>query len=308
METDKPAGASGMTSGRGDHTGTESTRDPSLGAALEPTRRVIARALRPLWKAATSPLCPPHPEASVAVKHPTWFTVFITVAMLHLAGQLFGQDALHLVTKPLLMPALLAWFLTATPRSRFRTFVAVGLAWSWLGDLGLMPSGEAWFLAGLGAFLIAQVTYGVAFWPSRADSVLARPLLALPYLAVPVGLMVLLWDHLGDLRLPVAVYAVVIVAMAVLATGVNRTVAVGAALFVVSDALIALDSVAGLVRLPAHGFWVMLTYLAAQLLIAVGVTSAVRGDTAGCPQASGQGHGSRRRAHGARSGHRHDPA
>jgi uncharacterized membrane protein YhhN len=115
------------------------------------------------------------------------------------------------------------------------------------------------------------VTYGVAFWPSRADSVLSRPLLALPYLAVLVGLLVVLWDHLGDLRLPVSVYAAVIVAMAVLATGVNRTVAVGAVLFVASDALIALDSVAGLVRLPAHGFWVMLTYLGAQALIARGV-------------------------------------
>jgi len=34
--------------------------------------------------------------------------------------------------------------------------------------------------------------------------------------------------------------------------------------------------VAGLVRLPAHGFWVMLTYLAAQLLFAAGVSAAVR--------------------------------
>jgi uncharacterized membrane protein YhhN len=282
METDKPAGASGMTSSRGDHTGTREHPEPFPRSSPEAReagdRSCLAPAVEGCHLAVVSR---PHPEASVAVKHPTWFTVFITVAMLHLAGQLFGKDALHLVTKPLLMPALLAWFLTATPRSRFRTLVAVGLAWSWLGDLGLMPSGEAWFLAGLGAFLIAQVTYGVAFWPSRADSVLARPLLALPYLAVLVGLMVLLWDHLGDLRRPVTVYAVVIVAMAVLATGVNRPVAVGAALFVVSDALIALDSVAGLVRLPAHGYWVMLTYLAAQLLIAVGVASAVRGDTAG---------------------------
>jgi len=217
----------------------------------------------------------------VAIKHTTWFTGFIAVAMLHLVGQLVGQDALHLVTKPLLMPALLAWFLTVTPSGRFRTLVAIGLAWSWLGDLGLMPSGEAWFLAGLGAFLIAQLTYSVAFWPYRADSVLTRPVFALPYLAALVGLLVVLWGHLGDLRLPVTVYAVVIVAMAVLATGVNRTVALGAVLFVVSDALIALDSVADLVQLPAHGFWVMLTYLAAQLLIAMGVASAVRAETAG---------------------------
>ena len=216
----------------------------------------------------------------MAIKHTTWFTSFVIVALLHLAGQLTGPDVLHVVTKPLLMPTLLAWFLTSTPSGRFRTLVAIGLVWSWLGDLGLMPSGEAWFLAGLGAFLIAQLTYSVAFWPYRGNSVLTRPVFALPYLAVLVGLLVVLWGHLGDLRLPVTVYAVVIVGMALLATGVNRTVALGAVLFVVSDALIALDSVADLVQLPAHGFWVMLTYLAAQVLIAAGVASAVRTETA----------------------------
>ena len=144
-----------------------------------------------------------------------------------------------------------------------------------------MPSGEGWFLAGLGAFLVAQLTYAVAFWPSRADSVLARPLLTLPYLAVLVGLLAALWGDLGDLRVPVTVYAVVIVSMAVLATGVGRLVGIGAGLFVASDALIALDTVAGLVRLPAHGFWVMVTYLAAQLLIAAGVASAVRAQAPG---------------------------
>jgi len=217
----------------------------------------------------------------MSVERNRWFVVFVTATGLHLAGQLAGVAALHLATKPLLMPALLAWFLTVTPRSRQRTLVAIGLGWSWLGDLGLMPSGEGWFLAGLGAFLVAQLTYAVAFWPSRADSVLARPLLTLPYLAVLVGLLAALWGDLGDLRVPVTVYAVVIVSMAVLATGVGRLVGIGAGLFVASDALIALDTVAGLVRLPAHGFWVMVTYLAAQLLIAAGVASAVRAQAPG---------------------------
>lgn len=210
----------------------------------------------------------------------TWFLAFLTVALLHLGGQLAGVEPLHLVTKPLLMPALLGWFLSVTPPSRARTLLAVGLGWSWLGDLGLMPSGEGWFLAGLGAFLLAQLTYAVTFWPARAHSVLARPVLTLPYLAVLIGLLAVLWGELGALRLPVTVYAVVIVTMAVLATGIDRIVGLGAALFVLSDALIALDTVAGLVRLPAHGFWVMLTYLAAQVLIAAGVSSAVRTQSA----------------------------
>lgn len=207
-----------------------------------------------------------------------WLAVFGLVAAVHLAGQLISQESMHLVTKPLLMPVLLAWFLTVTSRSRRRSLIALGLVWSWVGDLGLMPSGERWFLVGLGAFLVAQLTYGIAFWPSRDASVLARPVWALPYLGVLLMLLAVLWDHLGDLRLPVTVYAVVIVTMAVLATGINWRVAVGAALFVISDALIALDAVAGLLALPAHGFWVMATYLGAQLLITGGVAAAIDRD------------------------------
>jgi uncharacterized membrane protein YhhN len=196
---------------------------------------------------------------------------FIAASTVHLVAQLTSTGGLQTATKPLLMPLLLAWFLLATPPGRLRTIVGIGLFWSWLGDLGLMPSGQGWFLVGLGAFLVAQLTYSVAFWPFRDRSVVRRPALAAPYLVVLVGLLVVLWDHLGDLRLPVIAYAVVIITMAMLATGLGRIVATGAALFVLSDALIAVNSVAGILRLPAHGFWVMLTYLAAQALIAQGV-------------------------------------
>lgn len=133
-----------------------------------------------------------------------------------------------------------------------------------------------WFLAGLGAFLIAQLASAAVFWSDRAASVLARPVLVLPELGAFMALLAVLWAHLGTLRLPVTLYAVVIVAMAVLATGVNREVALGAALFVVSDALIARNSLAGLLRVSAPGFWVMATYLAAQGLIASGVVRRSR--------------------------------
>lgn len=196
---------------------------------------------------------------------------FVAASGTHLLAHLASLGSVSFATKPLLMPLLLGWFLLATPPSRLRTVVGVGLGASWLGDLGLMPAGEGWFLAGLAAFLIAQLLYAVAFWPSRAHSVLTRPALLAPYVLGLIVLLAVLWEHLGDLRVPVVVYAVVIVAMAVLATGLGGTVASGAVLFVVSDSLIALDTVADLVRLPTHGFWVMLTYLAAQALIAHGV-------------------------------------
>lgn len=214
-------------------------------------------------------------DGSVVRGRLAWWA-FLGVSAVHLAGQLAGATPVQQATKPLLMPLLAAWFLAASPATRTRTVVTVALVWSWLGDLGLMGSGDAWFLAGLGAFLVAQVTYAVAFWPWRRDSALHRPVLLAPYVVVLVGLLVVLWPDLGDLRAPVTVYAIAIVTMAVLATGMGRLVAIGAVLFVVSDALIAVGSLAELGRLPRHGFWVMVTYLAAQGAIAVGVQRRLR--------------------------------
>lgn len=207
-----------------------------------------------------------------------WWWVFLAVCAVHLAGQLAGSGVVQTASKPLLMPALLGWAMTTMPPGRLRILLLIALVWSWLGDLGLMPDGETWFLLGLGAFLVAQLTYATAFWPYRSASVLVRPVTALPYGLVLVGLLGVLWSDLGDLLVPVVVYAVVIVSMAVLATGLNRATAIGAGLFVLSDSLIALNSLTDTLRLPAHGFWVMVTYLAAQALLAQGIrATALRG-------------------------------
>lgn len=205
-----------------------------------------------------------------------WWLGFLGVSAVHLVGQLAGSGVVQTVSKPLLMPALIAWAVTALQPSRLRTLLLVALGWSWLGDLGLMPDGETWFLLGLGAFLVAQLSYAAAFWPFRTTSVLARPVTALPYAVVLVGLLGVLWGDLGQLRIPVTVYATVIVGMAVLATGLNRATAIGAGLFVASDALIALNTLTGTLSLPAHGFWVMATYLAAQALLARGIQAGAR--------------------------------
>ena len=70
---------------------------------------------------------------------------------------------------------------------------------------------------------------------------------------------------------PVLLYGACLGAMAVLSTGVNRLTAVGGALFLVSDGLIALGAFVVGFGLPLQGFWVMATYLAAQALIVAGV-------------------------------------
>ena len=75
----------------------------------------------------------------------------------------------------------------------------------------------------------------------------------------------------AELLLPVLVYGACLGTMAVLSTGVNRLTAIGGAVFLVSDGLIALDAFVPGFGLPAQGFWVMATYVAAQVLIVAGV-------------------------------------
>ena len=75
---------------------------------------------------------------------------------------------------------------------------------------------------------------------------------------------------LGGLAVPVAVYATALVTMAVLATGVSPSTAVGAIFFLLSDSLIAMTGLTDLLPEWA-GSLIMPTYIVGQLLIVLGV-------------------------------------
>ena len=86
------------------------------------------------------------------------------------------------------------------------------------------------------------------------------------------ALNLLLGPSLGELRVPLAVYSAALITMATLACAVSAVVGAGGVLFLVSDLMIGADA-AG-IDLPARGFLVMATYIAAQLLIATGWLAA----------------------------------
>jgi uncharacterized membrane protein YhhN len=206
-----------------------------------------------------------------------WVAVFVVLVLVHLTTLLVGADALDRVSQWTLMPALAAVVLTATrwPRGHLVTWVLVALGFSWLGDL--VPSlvgDDAAFLVMVGFFLLAQTAYIVAFTPSvRALIVFRRPILLLPYGGVLVALVALCAPGAGSLLVPVAVYGGALTAMAVLATGLGRVAAIGGAVFLVSDALIAVEAFVPSWELAGQGFWVMLTYTVGQGLIASAVVA-----------------------------------
>ncbi|MEE1652036.1 lysoplasmalogenase [Brachybacterium sp. J144] len=194
---------------------------------------------------------------------------YLAVSGIHVLAQLLGHAPTADLTQLLLMPLLALALLvgTSAPRSRLVRLNLLALACSFVGDaMPRLLDGDAAFRTMLGSFLLAQLVYAIAFWPLRDGSLLRRPVLLLPYFAAAFVIVLLCAPEAGALLPTIVVYAGAIVAMAVLATGLGRLGGIGAAVFVVSDALIAVNAF-GVLTLPAHGAWVMSTYLAAQLML-----------------------------------------
>ncbi|MDT7571240.1 MAG: hypothetical protein QOE05_1414 [Actinomycetota bacterium] len=170
-----------------------------------------------------------------------------------------GRDRARRLTKPLLMPTLLRGKPAPTQRA-----LALGGA----GDIALLGNGNAAFTAGLGSFLAGHVAWVAALRPKSAGVLAKNPVAAVPYLAAWAGLNAYLWPKTGKDRIPVLVYsaALLATALAALDTG-DKAVAVGGALFMFSDAMLALEKF-GDVHLPLHEGIVMATYTSGQALLA----------------------------------------
>lgn len=196
-------------------------------------------------------------------------------AVLTMVGEETGRRRLVYVCKPL--TTLLILLVAAVPAAadpRYRALVVIGLACSLVGDVFLMLPRDR-FLAGLASFLAAHAAYAVAF----AAPLAGRSGVVLACLgAFGVLMLVVLWPGLAPrLRGPVAGYVAAIVTMAwlagnrwlVLGTAAAGSAAAGAALFLASDALLALDRFRGRFRLARTA--VLSTYYAGQTLIALSV-------------------------------------
>jgi uncharacterized membrane protein YhhN len=177
--------------------------------------------------------------------------------------------------KPLLMPALTAFTLAASGERKDTRLPAAGLILGGLGDTALLAAEtapeaapERWFIPGMGAFAAGHACYIATLVRDGAHRGV-RPKVAAVYAALWAGLIAVLWRGLGNLRVPVAGYSLLLVTMAVLASGRNREAAAGGALFVLSDAIIALG-LAQITAVPRQESAVMPTYLAAQALLAAG--------------------------------------
>jgi uncharacterized membrane protein YhhN len=186
--------------------------------------------------------------------------VFVALAAADMVLAATGQHRQRWLTKPLLMPALMVG--RDRPAQR-------ALALGGVGDVALLGSSEIAFRVGLVSFLAGQVAWIITLRQRPGGGCLrARTALAAPYLAAFGALNAYLWKRTGKDRIPVIIYSTALLAMSLTAldSGPPKTAA-GGALFLVSDALLALEKFGGL-HLPAHEGLVMATYASAQALLA----------------------------------------
>lgn len=214
-------------------------------------------------------------------------SAFVLVGVLNVIAEATRNADAVTLTKPLLMPLLLAWLITLAGR-RWPVplrWLAAGIVFAWIGDLALMGEGDTAFMLGIAAFLVMQVLYLVAFLRVPGPGLVRAWKVALiPYVLIWVGINVVISAGVAEMRVPVLVYSAVALAMAAAALDLVlrlpqrlawRT-AGGALLFVASDALIAMTAFGPLTESAGWSALIMATYIAAQGLIVTGFAHGVQ--------------------------------
>lgn len=196
------------------------------------------------------------------------------------------QRHLPLITvfalKALIIPILMTLFIVNLKPSQNRLHIIMisGLFFSWAGDLFLqLPQsyGEM-FIPGLASFLMAHVMYLTAFFTTPGEKVILkrRPYILLPVILTGIILIYYLYNDLAGMRVPVILYAIVILTMLAGALSrfekVSKTsffmVLAGALFFVISDSGIAINKFGH--HFKGASVFIMATYLLAQFLIVTG--------------------------------------
>lgn len=211
--------------------------------------------------------------------------VYAVVTLITIIASMQDLHVLLYVSKPLLMITLSLWFYFKSRRvgDRFTILIQTGLLFSLFGDVALMFEhlDEFYFMIGLGAFLIAQLCYTIAFAHNIANA--AAPFSFLPWLigtgitAYGVFFAMDLMPRIDEvIQIPVAAYAVAITLMGLAATfRFGRTfprsfvlVLIGAFLFIGSDSVLATNR---FLRILDHASWsIILMYAVGQYMIIAG--------------------------------------
>ncbi|MEO6452529.1 MAG: lysoplasmalogenase [Ginsengibacter sp.] len=215
------------------------------------------------------------------MKKQSWIIFFIIILTVHLAGIGLKMKLAEHFSKPMIVVLLILYFLSQTNniKSGLKKWILAALFFSWAGDILLMfqQNNSLFFLTGLSAFLIAHIFYIIFFHLVRVkEKVHLNVWLLLIVLIYYISLITFLSSHLGNMKLPVIIYGIVISCMFMLAMHMLFTknkragnwMMSGALLFVISDSVLAVNKFYQSFEMA--GVIIMLTYGLAQLFIVEG--------------------------------------
>ena len=207
------------------------------------------------------------------------------MSSLEILGDFIGSIELVYITKPILMPLLIALYLPIWKKQKdlLSKLLISALFFAFIGDVALMflSINEQFFLLGLGAFMVTQLLYIIIF--SKTGFQIKKLLklkslfVLILFIVVYVALMYVLYDKLHNMLIPVLVYGAVVCLMGFLATMriVNHLsyllVLIGACFFICSDALIAINKFIFSADLIFIQPMIMILYVVAQYFIVVGL-------------------------------------
>lgn len=214
---------------------------------------------------------------------------FVYFSIIYIIILFFGKENVAWFLKPFL---LLFLIIAVYLQKQFTTkkILLIALTLSWIGDIILMfaDHGEIYFIAGLIAFLLSHIFYIILF-RKQVASILNKNkitfLLGTSLIILYLGaMMLILLPNLGDLKIPIFIYAFTISIMLFCALNgflhwqkpANKYILIGAIFFVTSDSILAFNKF--YFPLPNNSFLIMSTYLVAQYLITSGILNLNKKD------------------------------
>ncbi|MGK0325664.1 MAG: putative membrane protein YhhN [Polaribacter sp.] len=196
--------------------------------------------------------------------------IFLVVVVLHTLGLLLNEKIAFL-SKPFLITTLVIVYLVAVKKPNF--WYVSALFFSFWGDVLLLFKNQ-FFVYGLASFLLAHIMY-IKITASFIKKVsLQKGVLAcLPFVVFLFSFLYLLNDNLGEMKIPVIFYGVVISSFGALSflnymqekNTANSWLFLGTIIFIISDSLIALNKFYE--PKEFYAISIMLTYIVAQYLI-----------------------------------------
>lgn len=220
------------------------------------------------------------------MKH-LFLALFIILSIIHLYDSWQDNRKGRARTKPFLLIMLLLFYVFST--KNVNVFLVCALAFSWLGDVLLIPRGHKWFTAGGISFIFSHVFFILTYLPnidiSKANWLIVIPLTVI-YYGISIWVMKVLKPTTPkSMVLPMNFYllcnstmnlAALLQLMSTDSTG-GWLAFIGAILFFASDCCLFF------VRYGSHPekifkkhFTVMTFYLLGEMLIVLGILSIMK--------------------------------